>query len=69
MNFKVVVPKPISERIGGFGLSRGLTVRVLTAIHTLTIARYPQFRDARVVGQERYCWFRMVLAEGGATHI
>jgi hypothetical protein len=65
---KVIVPKAISMAIGSFAISRRLTVRVLTAVHSEIPAQYNTFRPHGSTGTG-YCRCRISVEENGQTHI
>lgn len=61
MNRTTVVPKPISETIRQFVLSREMVIRLLTRMHSDVPNDYLRFRHFRV--KERYYRYRMVIGE------
>jgi hypothetical protein len=69
MSYKVVVPKPISQKIGDFQLSRELTNRLLAAIHEDVPHDYEQSRRQRIPDFEWTYKYRIVLTDEGLTHV
>jgi hypothetical protein len=68
VNRKVVVPTPISKRIGEFGLSRRMFVRLLTRIHSDIPRDYGRFKNLRA--QDDRCYkYRMAMAEVDDKHL
>lgn len=69
MDYKVKVPKPISEKIGSFGLHRNLMVRLVTAIHTDIPRDYEHSRQFRVQGKEDLYRYRKLLVDEKLKHL
>jgi len=69
MNYKVVAPKPVSIRIGSFGLDRGLIVRLVTAIHAEVPRDYERSRRFRTPGNEETYRHRIVLLDESTRHV
>jgi hypothetical protein len=68
VNRSVRVPKPISVRIGQFGLSRTMFVRLGAAIHSDIKHDYERFRKFRA--KDNRCYkYRIALAEAGERHL
>lgn len=66
---KVMVPKPISAKIGGFGLSRPLSVRLLTRIHEDIANDYEKRKGMRSAHDDRLYMQTMVLSDSSERHL
>ncbi len=69
MQWKVIVPKLISRAVGELGISRWLTVRLLTSIHQDLPLDAPRFRHFRVPKDQRLFNYRVILPDGEIRHL
>ncbi len=69
MNYKAIVPAPISEAIGRFGLNRDLLVRLVTAIHADVPRDYDGSRRFRIRDFDRAYRYRIVLFDEHLRHV
>ena len=66
---KLVMPQPLSRKIGQLGLSRSLMIALLSRIHSEIVSHGNEFQPDRISGNERCFGFRMRLIEGKALHV
>jgi hypothetical protein len=67
---KAIIPKPISESVGGFGLSRPVLVALLSHLHAKLPGDYPRFRHYRVRQHEDSQYrYRVVVKDEALRHL
>jgi len=69
MAYKVVVPKPISEAVRKFHLSRPVVVQLFTALHSELPLEAGKFRKLRVENDEGCFQYRKVIVENDRRHL
>jgi hypothetical protein len=68
MNYKAMVPAPISRAIHDFGIGRELLVRLLTAIHVDVPGEYLLCRRFRMEKDDRFYRYRIILDDERLRH-
>ena len=70
MDWKAVVPKPISQKFRSFGLPRDVMINLCTRIHHDIPRDYEQFRSYRIGDDGATYAYRMVIPEkSGRRHL
>jgi hypothetical protein len=69
VNYKAMVPKPISQEIGRFGLERDLLVRLVAAIHADIPRDYERSRRFRTGDSDRAYRYRIALHDEQWRHV
>jgi hypothetical protein len=64
MQRRLVIPKPISETIRSFGLSRNAVVSLFTRIHSDIVQKYEIRRHARTADPSLYRHILLVHCDG-----
>jgi hypothetical protein len=69
VNWKSIIPDPISREIGSFQLPRQTVVQLLAAIHEAIPREYERFRKYRVENNDRLYRFKLLIPAGETIHL
>ncbi len=69
MAYRIVLPSSISQKIGAFGLSRALMLKMLARMRHELENNADKFRGQRIEGhEERLFRFRLTIIDAGCWH-